>query len=141
MSDIEARFSKIDDAIQRLAIVSADLSKMLAVQEHRLTQCEKNSDNITRLVEKRRDDVEDKFKEVYTRMHTEDVSIIEELREELKQSRAENAQQNRALCNEVREIRTKVAKLEKMALIITGSAMTVAFLLGLLERNYRFFLS
>jgi DNA repair exonuclease SbcCD ATPase subunit len=140
MSDLETRFSKIDDAIQRLAIVSADLSKMLAVQEHRLNQCEKNSDNISKLVEKRRDDVEDKFKEVYTKMHTDDISIIEELKEEIKKSRTETARQNESLCNEVREIRTKVTKLEKMALIITGSAMTVAFLLGLLERNYRFFL-
>jgi hypothetical protein len=140
MSELEARFSKIDDAIQRLAIVSADLSKMLAVQEHRLLQCEKNSDNITRLVEKRRDDVEDKFKEVYTKMHIEDISIIDELKEEIKKSRSENTEQNKNLHNEIIEIRTKVAKIEKMVLIVTGSAMTIAFLLGLLERNYRFFL-
>ena len=79
MSDIETRFSKIDDAIQRLAVVSSDLSKMLAVQEHRLTQQEKSTDHIAFLIEKRREDLETKLKEVYETMREEDGAILDEI--------------------------------------------------------------
>ena len=62
--DEESRFYKIDDAIQRLATVSADLSKMLAVHEQRLDTQEKAAVNLSASLEKRRDEVDAKFKEL-----------------------------------------------------------------------------
>jgi septal ring factor EnvC (AmiA/AmiB activator) len=128
MSDIETRFSKIDDAIQRLAVVSSDLSKMLAVQEHRLTQQEKNTDHIAFLIEKRREDLETKLKEVYDTMREEDGAILDEI----KKSRVASDIHHERL-------EAKVTKLEKLALLATGSAITVGFILGLVERYFKFF--
>ena len=62
--DEESRFYKIDDAIQRLATVSADLSKMLAVHEQRLDTQEKAADTLSASLEKRRDEVDAKFKDL-----------------------------------------------------------------------------
>ena len=127
MSD-EIRFSKIDDAIQRLAVVSADLSKMLAVHELRLTQQEKNTDQITFLMEKRREDLESKLKEVYDTMKEEDRAILDEIRK----SRVASDEHHQRL-------EAKVTKLERLALLVTGSAITVGFILGMVEKYFKVF--
>jgi archaellum component FlaC len=127
MSD-EARFSKIDDAIQRLASVSADLSKMLAVHEHRLSQQEKSTDQISFLIEKRREDLESKLKEVYETMRIEDSAILEEIK---KSRKASDSHYER--------LEAKVTKLERLALLVTGSAITVGFLLGMAEKYFKIF--
>ena len=41
MRNISLRIDKVDDAISKLAGVSADIAKMLAVQEQRIIQQEK----------------------------------------------------------------------------------------------------
>lgn len=127
MSD-EFRFSKIDDAIQRLAAVSADLSKMLAVHELRLSQQEKSTDQISFILEKRREDLEAKLKEVYVTMKEEDGAILEEIR---KSREASDAHHER--------LEAKVSKLEKLALLVTGSAITVGFILGMVEKYFKIF--
>ena len=127
MSD-EIRFSKIDDAIQRLAAVSADLSRMLAVHEQRITQQEKSTDQITFLLEKRREDLESKLREVYETMKEEDGAILEEI----KKSRVASDQHHERL-------EAKVTKLERLALLVTGSALTVGFLLGMAEKYFKIF--
>lgn len=127
MSD-ELRFSKIDDAIQRLAAVSADLSKMLAVHEHRLTQQEKSTDHISYLIEKRREDLEYKLKEVYETMKEEDGAILEEIK---KSRDASDAHHER--------LEAKVTKLERLALLVTGSALTVGFIIGMVEKYFKIF--
>jgi len=124
----ELRFSKIDDAIQRLAAVSADLSKMLAVHEHRLTQQEKSTDHISFLIEKRREDLESKLKEVYETMKEEDGAILEEIK---KSRDASDAHHER--------LEAKVTKLERLALLVTGSALTVGFIIGMVEKYFKIF--
>lgn len=128
MSEYELRFSKIDDAIQRLASVSADLSKMLAVHEQRLTQQEKSTDHITFLLERRREDLEIKLKEVYETMREEDSAILDEIKKSRKASDEHHER-----------LEAKVTKLERLALLVTGSAVTVGFILGMIEKYFKFF--
>jgi len=125
-ADFENRFNKIDDAIQRLAAVSSDLSKMLAVHEQRLTQQEKSSDNIVMLLEKRREDLELKLKEVYETMREEDGAILDEI----KKSRIASDEHHERM-------EAKVSKLERLALMAMGSAVTIGFIIGLVERYYK----
>lgn len=73
----EERMNKIDDAIQRLAVVAADLSKMLAVHEHRIAFQEKTAENIVVSMEKRRAEVDNILKDVYSTIRSE----ISDLRE------------------------------------------------------------
>lgn len=84
----EDRFDKIDDAIQRLAVVASDLSKMLAVHEHRIGQQEKTSENIVVSMEKRRAEIDAVLKDVYDTIRFE----INTLRENYtKQHNEQNA--------------------------------------------------
>lgn len=128
MVDSELRFAKIDDAIQRLAVVSADLSKMLAVQEQRLLQQEKSTDHIALLLERRREDLESKLKEVYETMRAEDGLILEEIKKSRKSSDDHHER-----------LEAKVTKLERLALLVTGSALTVGFIIGMAEKYFKFF--
>jgi preprotein translocase subunit Sss1 len=101
------RFTKIDDAIQRLASVANDLSKILAVHEQRIIQQEKNSDNIIDVLEKRREELEEKLKGVY-------VTIKEELK----------------------PIKEKISFVEKMVWVATGAGGVIGYLISLIFNYY-----
>ena len=118
--DNENRFNKIDDAIQRLAVVAADLSKMLAVQEQRLTQQEKASDNVMEMVEKRRVEYDEKISDVYKTMRAEDNTILAEI----KKSREDSSSQHRKLDE-------KIANIEKMIWMACGGGTVIGFLISL----------
>jgi len=118
--DNENRFNKIDDAIQRLAVVAADLSKMLAVHEQRLTQQEKISDNVLDMVEKRRVEYEDKIDSVYTTMRNEDNLVLAEI----KKSREDSTTQHKNL-NE------KIASIEKMIWMACGGGAMIGYIISL----------
>ena len=118
--DNENRFNKIDDAIQRLAVVAADLSRMLAVQEQRLTQQEKASDNVMEMVEKRRVEYDEKISDVYKTMREEDNTILAEI----KKSREDSSSQHKKLDE-------KIANIEKMIWMACGGGTVIGFLISL----------
>jgi len=104
----EYRFTKIDDAIQRLAQVANDLSKILAVHEQRIIQQEKTADNITDLVEKRREELEEKIKTIYETIKKEDTLIF----------------------SETKKLGEKISSIEKMIWIATGAGSVVGYLIS-----------
>ena len=53
MPEQDPRFTKIDEAIQRLAAIAGDISKMMAVHEQRITQQEKFIEAMNGMMEKR----------------------------------------------------------------------------------------
>ena len=59
---IEKRQDRMEDAIERLTQISYDLNRMLAVQEQRLSQQEKNVVNIEKIAEDRREETQARFK-------------------------------------------------------------------------------
>ena len=79
LEHMEKRQSRIEDAIDKLTEISADLNKMLAVQEQRLSQQERSMGNIEDMVEKRREEYDKKLQNVYDVMRVEDTKILEEL--------------------------------------------------------------
>ncbi|CAB4131648.1 hypothetical protein UFOVP132_191 [uncultured Caudovirales phage] len=66
--------------IERLTQISMDLKSMLAVHEQRLTQHEKVVDNIAVYIEKRRDELDQKLKDVYETIRTRDDRLLEEIK-------------------------------------------------------------
>jgi len=65
MPDPDFRQTKIEDAIAKLTEISADLNKMVAVHELRLTHQEKITDSIEIILEKRRDEYEAREGKIY----------------------------------------------------------------------------
>jgi DNA repair exonuclease SbcCD ATPase subunit len=97
---LEKRQNRIEDAIERLTDISSDLNKMLAVQDQRLIQQEKNMVDISKTIENRRREWDDKIDAVYNTMREEDKQIIfkiEELRKDQKK-------QHEELCKKVNDM-------------------------------------
>lgn len=79
---------KIDSAIERLTEISSDLKSMIAVHDSRISQQEKNSEELYTAVENRRVELDNKMKEMYGTMKERDqeiLDVIEEMRQEAKE--------------------------------------------------------
>lgn len=121
MSDLDYRFSKIDDAIQRLANVSSDLSKLIAVQEQRLNQQEKTQDILTSSIERRRGEVDKKLEDVY-----------EAVKKEIEHSR-------KTACIQHEEQNVKINRLERILWMAAGGGAVLGWLLSYGMQAYRLF--
>ncbi len=137
--DPDYRFSKLDDAIQKMATVLSDLSKMLAVQDQRITQQEKTTDRLTALIEKRDDLQERKFSDVYETIEREDDNLLQKINDELVKNREIACVNHKELKEDIRKQDQRIGRLEKLVLLATGSAMTLGFLLGMAEKYFKFF--
>lgn len=69
--------SKIDDAITKLSDVNANITKMLAVHEERIEQCNKSDNLIIKMI--------DNLKIDNAKEHQEVIERIESIEEEVKQ--------------------------------------------------------
>jgi hypothetical protein len=109
---------RIETAIEKLTNVSVELKQMLAVHEQRISQQEKNSDELHDVVEKRREELDIKLKDVYNTMREQDKSIVEEI----YKLRKESSEQHNILSS-------KIAQLEKFIWMALGGGMVVTWLL------------
>jgi|688.fasta_scaffold10292_5 predicted RNase H-like nuclease (RuvC/YqgF family) len=80
-NNLEAKQTKLEDAISKLTDISADLNKMIAVHELRLSQQEKITDSLEIILEKRRDEFDEREEKIYEHIEKEDAKIIEKLDE------------------------------------------------------------
>ena len=71
-NNLELKQSKLEDAIAKLTDISADLNKMVAVHELRLQQQEKLTDSIEIILEKRRDEFDEREEKIYDHIEKED---------------------------------------------------------------------
>lgn len=77
LMDFSNVVSKIDDAITKLSDVNANITKMLAVHEERIEQCNKSDDLIIKMI--------DTLKLDNTKEHQEVVGRIEVIEKEVKE--------------------------------------------------------
>jgi len=115
---IEKRQDRIEDAIERLTDISADLNKMLAVQDQRLLQQEKEISIVLRTIEDRRKEWDDKLDGVYNTMRSEDHQILNKL-DELKNE--QKSQHDKIL--------QKVNDMQKIIWMYMGGFSVIVFLL------------
>lgn len=118
VDQLEKRQNRIEDAIERLTEISADLNKMLAVQEQRLSQQERSMGNIEDMVEKRREEYDKKLQNVYDVMRVEDMKILEEI----EKMRAEQKEQ-------LKSISDKMTALEKIIWMYLGGFSVIVFII------------
>ena len=109
---------RIEAAIEKLTNVSVELKQMLAVHEQRISQQEKESDELHGVVEKRREELDIKLKDVYNTMREQDKNIVEEI----AKLRKESTDQHNTL-------HTKINQLEKYIYTAIGSGMVITWLL------------
>ena len=68
LSSYEVMMKKIDDAIQIMSKTNQNISKMLAVHEEKIEQCNKSDDNISRLIEELKTENKEQHEEVSKRI-------------------------------------------------------------------------
>lgn len=106
--NLENRQSKVEDAIAKLTEISSDLNKMLAVHELRITQQEKITDSIEIILEKRRDEFEEKIEKLYTVTKEHDENILDQLS----------------------KVKTEIAEVKRQLWIYMGGVVVLAFILA-----------
>jgi len=114
--------------IEKLAQVSMDLKAMLSVHEERLNRQEKTTDNITLYIEKRRDESDQKLKDVYDTMRNQDNIILEEL----SKIRAESQEAHKALTN-------RITTLERYIWMAIGGGIVVTYILATAAQYFKIF--
>lgn len=114
----ERRLDRLEDVIEKLTEISADLNKMLAVQEQRLTQQEKSMGLIEDMVERRREEYDRKLQNVYDVMGKEDKKILEEIEKFRKEQK-----------DQLKGISDKMSALEKIIWLYLGGFSVLVFMI------------
>ena len=117
--EISKQQDRMESAITRLTDISSDLKSIVAVHDQRILQQEKKSEGLLELVERRREEIEHKLKEVYETMTEKDDNIIQEI----KNLRSEHLTAHQ-------EITAKITKLEKFIWLTIGGTSVITFVLA-----------
>lgn len=110
---------RLETAIERLTEISADLSKMVAVHEHRITQQEKTSLNLSDTIEKRREEFDSKLGDVYSTMRDQDNEILKQIVDMKKES-----------SEQFKKLNEKIGQMERYVWMAIGGAFTVSMILS-----------
>ena len=114
----EKRIDRLEDAIEKLTNISADLNKMLAVQDQRLFQQEKEMSVMHKIIEERRKEWEERMDSVYNTMRDEDHKVIQKIEELRREQRTQHA-----------ELFKKVNDMQRILWMYMGGFSVVLFLL------------
>lgn len=115
---IERRQDRVEDAIEKLTIISNDLNKMLAVHDQRLTQQEKDSSILFNSLEKRREELDKKLNDVYDSMSNQEEKIFQEL----TKFRQDMQKQHQ-------ELNEKISKIEKFNWMAIGGGIAISWVI------------
>jgi hypothetical protein len=118
-SEIERRQDRLEDAIERLTEISADLNKMLAVQEQKLTHQEKSVNLLAEIMERRREEYDKKIQNVYDVMRDEDKKVLLEL----ELIRKEQKEQHKSITD-------RMSALEKIIWTYLGGFSVIMFVIS-----------
>lgn len=109
---------RIEAAIEKLTNVSVELKQMLVVHELRITQQEKDSDELHDIVEKRRAELDTHLDKVYNTMRDQDDKILSEV----KSIREEHNKHYTCLND-------KITALQKYVWMAIGGGMVVTWIM------------
>ena len=121
-----ANEDRISNAIERLTEISSELKAMLAAHEARLNLQEKNTDEIHTTLEKRREEVDIKLKDVYDTMRDQDSKILEEI----KYLREDTTRQHL-------EMSKKITILERYIYLAIGGGICVTWIVSYIANYFK----
>ena len=121
-----ANEDRISNAIERLTEISSELKAMLAAHEARLNLQEKNTDEIHTTLEKRREEVDIKLKDVYDTMRDQDSKILEEI----KSLREDTTRQHL-------EMSKKITILERYIYLAIGGGICATWIVSYIANYFK----
>ena len=120
--------NKINSLLEQLVAISTDLKAMLAVHDERLNKQEKSTENLETTVEKRREELDIKLKDVYDTMRDQDNNILQEI----YKMRQEATEAHKDLNN-------RITQLEKYIWLAIGGGMVITWILTNLGNYLKLF--
>ena len=120
--------NKINSLLEQLVAISTDLKAMLAVHDERLNKQEKQTENLGTTVEKRREELDTKLKDVYDTMREQDNNIFAEI----SKLRHESAEAHKDLNN-------RISQLEKYIWLAIGGGIVITWIATNLANYLRVF--
>lgn len=118
IDQLEKRQNRIEDAIERLTEISADLNKMLAVHDQRLTQQERTVGIMEETVERRREEIERKVEAIYAAIK----NVSDKCAADLETFKKEQKEPFTA-------VNTKVDSLQKIIWTYLGGFSVIVFII------------
>jgi peptidoglycan hydrolase CwlO-like protein len=120
--------SKINSLLEQLVAISTDLKAMLAVHDERLNHQERQTENLGSTVEKRREELDTKLKDVYDTMREQDNNIFAEI-SKLRQESTEAH----------KELNNRISQLEKYIWFAIGGGIVISWIATNLANYLRIF--
>lgn len=120
MAQVNTLVGKLDTTIERLTEMSNTVSKLLAVQEHRLETQEKIGTQLSDLIEKRRIESKVENEALHNRISNNDKEFskkMDEMKLDLKEA--------------LDKFNTRLRSLEKWIWMAAGGTAAVGFIIGL----------
>ena len=137
MQQTQDVLDRLDHAIEKIADITADIGKILAVHEQRLDRSEQSTNDIHALLEKRRNEMNQDIKELHSRITTTTrelsteinnvqnciVEGIEDLKHELKEDQKyHNDKQSK--------LDERISALERWRYMLVGAGIVGGFLMN-----------
>ena len=120
---------RIESLLERLTNISGELKTIISVHEQRITQQEKLSDELHDVVEKRREELDLKLKDVYDTMRDQDNVVLQHI----DSLRKESSEQHNALTQ-------KINKLEKYIWVAIGGGIAASWVISFIFNYSKVFL-
>lgn len=137
---------KLDATIDRMAEISSSINQMLAVHEQQIAQTEQDTDDLFQLVERRRLENDENFKDLHSRITTNGKEMRQEMNanvikimhaiEEVKDLMVDR---ERIINRQQAELEDRINKLEKRNYFFMGGAAVVGFIAGAFDWFSSFF--
>ena len=124
---------RIDAAIEKLANVSGDLKSMLAVHEEKLSRAEQLDDQLSDLIEVRRQEILNDIKDLHSRINSQSKELREAIQDTMKSAKTGHNEIRDEIGKMKSKIEDRVGVLEKWRWLIIGGAILLTFLIQNME--------
>jgi chromosome segregation ATPase len=124
---------RIDTAIEKLSNVSGDLKSMLAVHEEKLSRAEISDEQLSDLIEVRRQEILTDIKDLHSRINSQSKELREAIQDTMKSAKAGHNEIRDEIGKMKNKIEDRVGVLEKWRWLIIGGAILLTFLIQHME--------
>lgn len=123
--------------IEKLVEASLDLKSMISVHDQRITGHDKSIDSIGVYIEKRREEMDIKLKDVYDTMRSQDNHIIEEITKLRTESNEAHRQLSEKINEKIEGLGGKINKLERYVWMAIGGGIVASYIVSTLLSYFK----
>ena len=135
ISNITDLIGRVDVSLNKMSEAAFNISKILAVHEEKINSNERANNELEKMFEIRRKELDQNIKEIHSRITTTQREISSDLSDSekritnaIKELKQEVEKERKEVIDEVRKLERRVSTLERWKWIVMGGAATIGFL-------------